>query len=254
MKAFILAAGNGTRLHPLTARIPKCLVPIRGVPLLKIWLDVCERYGINNVTINSHAHCPSVREYLESCRTPVKVRLFEEPTLLGSAGTLRSNANWIGQESDFFVFYGDVLTTLDIGQMLCFHRSKGMPVTIALHAVENPSECGIATLDADGIVQDFVEKPAQPSSNMGFCGVMIASPTVLSEIPPGTADIGHHLLPQLLGRMSGYLTHEYLTDIGTMAAYERAQQTWPGLDGCDARGELLPCALKRAPEQGGLER
>ncbi len=230
MKAFILAAGNGTRLHPLTARIPKCLVPIRGVPLLKIWLDICGRYGIGEVTVNLHAQAAKVREYVDSCATPVRVRLFEEPALLGSAGTLRSNADWVGPDENFFVFYGDVLTTLDIRRMYRYHRSKGMPITIALHHVDNPSQCGIASLNADGIVQTFVEKPAQPAGTLGFCGVMVANAAVLPLIPAGLADIGYDLLPRLTGRMAGYVVDEYLTDIGTIAAYEAAQTTWPGLE------------------------
>lgn len=253
MKAFILAAGNGTRLHPLTARIPKCLVPIRGVPLLKIWLDICGRYGIDEVTVNLHAQAAKVRDYVESCVTPVRVRLFEEPTLLGSAGTLRSNADWVGPDENFFVFYGDVLTTLDIGRMYRYHHSKGMPVTIALHHVDNPSQCGIASLNANGIVQAFVEKPAKPSGTMGFCGVMVANAAILQHIPAGAVDIGYDLLPRLTGSMAGYVAEEYLTDIGTLAAYDAAQLTWPGLYSLPPACQVPPAAAA-ASASGDLRR
>lgn len=252
MKAFILAAGNGTRLHPLTARMPKCLVPIRGVPLLQIWLDICELHGIDEVTINLHAHPEAIREYVSARRTNVKVRFSEEPVLLGSAGTLRANADWIGDDSEFFVFYGDVLTTLNLEQMLRFHHSRENPVTIALHAVENPSECGIATLDAEGVVRSFVEKPSNPDGNLGFCGLMIAKPAVLSHVPPGLADIGYHLLPRFIGRMSGYVTNEYLTDIGTLAAYERAQREWPGLSTGRCPVGLMGAEAEIARDQRGF--
>lgn len=230
MKAIILAAGNGTRLHPLTATIPKCLVPIRGIPMLQIWLDLCCRNGIDEVTVNVHAHSDSIHRFVESNRSPVRVRLFEEPVLLGSAGTLLANADWIGDDRELCVFYGDVLTTLNIDPMLRFHRQKGTIATIALHSVANPSECGIACVDQTGIVQEFIEKPTEPKGNLAFCGVMIVTPDVLREIPlHSPADIGYHLLPRLLGRMAGYYTREYLIDVGTMAAYQRAQQTRPGV-------------------------
>jgi mannose-1-phosphate guanylyltransferase len=249
MKAFILAAGNGTRLYPLTAHTPKCLVPICGVPILKLWLDLCRTHGIDEVTVNLHAHAAAVREFLMTCPAPPAVRLFQENVLLGSAGTLRANADWVGAKGNFFVFYGDVLTNLDLTRMLSFHRAKGQPVTIALHEVDNPYACGIASMNEQGIVYDFVEKPLHPRSNLGFTGVMIASPEVLKEIPPhAPADIGFHLLPKLVGRMSGYVCNEYLTDIGTLAAYEEAQSTWPGL-----RADAPFGFLVARPTVGGVE-
>src|SRR5579862_5033107 len=90
LKAFLLAAGNGTRLRPLTETIPKCLLPIRGVPILRIWLDVCDRYGIKDVLINAHAHVGAIRDFL-SQQSIAKVRVVEEQELLGSAGTLANN-------------------------------------------------------------------------------------------------------------------------------------------------------------------
>jgi mannose-1-phosphate guanylyltransferase len=91
MKGFLLGAGNGTRLRPLTNSTPKCLVPIRGGPLLAIWLQWCAMYDIDQVLLNSHAHSESVRRYLNAYRGPVQVTLTHEPELLGSAGTVHMN-------------------------------------------------------------------------------------------------------------------------------------------------------------------
>src|ERR1700688_3378395 len=102
MKAFLLAAGNGTRLRPITNTIPKCLLPIRGLPLLGIWLEMCRRFGIHEVLINVHAHTTAVREYIEKTDHEVTVKLFEEPTLLGSAGTLAANREWVSRENMFW--------------------------------------------------------------------------------------------------------------------------------------------------------
>jgi len=91
MKAFLLAAGKGTRLKPLTESVPKCLLPFHGVPLLSIWLELCRRHGIGEVLINVHAHPDAIRGFVANNHHDVQVRLFEEPTLLGSAGTVAAN-------------------------------------------------------------------------------------------------------------------------------------------------------------------
>src|SRR5437868_15251515 len=88
LKAFLLAAGHGTRLRPLTDGIPKCLVPIRGVPMLQIWLELCHLYGIDRVLINLHAHADQVRAFLRHRHYGPPVEVVEEPELLGRAGTL----------------------------------------------------------------------------------------------------------------------------------------------------------------------
>src|SRR5215472_16137594 len=105
MKAFLLAAGRGTRLRPFTDTVPKCLLPIRGTPLLEIWLRLCERFGIQEVLLNLHSHAPQVRNFLSNRRTKIlAVKLVEEQILLGSAGTLRVNRDWIGNDECFWIF------------------------------------------------------------------------------------------------------------------------------------------------------
>src|SRR5258708_37325631 len=95
MKAFILAAGNGERLRPLTDTIPKCLLPIQGVPLLEIWLELCCRHGIGEVLVNTHSHAKAGRNVVRQRRDGLKGHLVQEETLLGSAGTLLANRRWI---------------------------------------------------------------------------------------------------------------------------------------------------------------
>src|SRR5260370_4777615 len=118
MKAFLLAAGNGTRLRPLTDSIPKCLVPIRGVPLLQIWMDLCRRNGISEVLINVHAHAAVVRRFLQESNIDLKVTVLEEKVLLGSAGTLLANRQWVGSDPGFLGFYADLLTVPRLTSLL----------------------------------------------------------------------------------------------------------------------------------------
>ena len=111
MKAIILAAGLGTRLRPITATTPKCLVPINGVPLLELWLRDCERAGVEAVLVNTHYLAERVAEFV-AARRGVPVTLAYEPTLLGSAGTIAANWNFCGWRGEsFLVVYADNLTT-----------------------------------------------------------------------------------------------------------------------------------------------
>jgi mannose-1-phosphate guanylyltransferase len=153
----------------------------------------------------------------------------EEPELLGSAGTLRANKHWVSSEPCFWVLYADVLTNIDLDKMLSFHRKAKFDVTIGLHQVEDPTRCGVVSFDRDMVVRDFVEKPAAPTSNWAFSGIMLAGSALLEAIPPlSPSDLGFHVLPLMVGRMRAYPIGEYLLDIGTMENYRSAQQTWPG--------------------------
>lgn len=228
MKAFLLAAGNGTRLLPLTDSLPKCLLPIRGIPLLQIWLENCRAAGITEILINVHAHAEQIRNFVSAHESGVKVTLAEEKELLGSAGTLKQNYAFIANEEDFFVLYADVLTNLNLRRMLEFHRHKRQAATLGIYQVPDPRSCGIVSTDNEDVIQSFVEKPDNPENDWAFSGVMIATPQILDHIPSQyPADLGFHVLPRLARKMAAYRIREYLLDIGTLTNYTAAQSTWP---------------------------
>jgi mannose-1-phosphate guanylyltransferase len=229
VKAFLLAAGHGVRLRPITDTIPKCMVPIRGVPLLSIWLELCRRIGIEEVLINVHSHAAAVREFLNGKGNGLRVQVVAEPQLLGSAGTVRANRDWVGSDDFFWIFYADVLSRTNLGGMMQMHRRFRPAATLGVYEVPDPCRCGIVTMDEGGVIREFVEKPPMPASNLAFSGLMIGTPDLLDVIPTNTpADIGFHVLPKLVGHMLGYRIHDYLIDIGTVENYEKAQVTWPG--------------------------
>jgi mannose-1-phosphate guanylyltransferase len=91
MKAFLLAAGKGTRLRPLTFNTPKCLVPICGKPLVEYWFMLFRQYGIQEILINTSHLAEKVRSYVKNSSSGVKIRLTYEKNLLGSGGTVKKN-------------------------------------------------------------------------------------------------------------------------------------------------------------------
>ena len=149
MKAFLLAAGVGSRLRPITDTIPKCMVAIDGRPLLDIWLDAFDRAGVDEVLVNLH-HLPDVvRRHLAARTGPPAVRTVFEPELLGSAGTLVANRHWVDGEEFFLACNADNLTDFDLRSLIDAHREHDAIATLAVFHSENPSAGGVVELDAD---------------------------------------------------------------------------------------------------------
>lgn len=232
MKAFLLAAGHGMRLRPYTETVPKCLLPVKGIPILEIWLALCSRYKISEVLVNTHAHASAVTDFVQRWNNGVRVIVAEEKKLFGSAGTLRANREWVDREERFWIFYADVLTSADLTAMLRIH-TPDTAATLGVYSVPDPERCGIVSLNEHGIVTGFQEKPARPQGNLAFAGIMIGTPELIEAIPdkPG-ADIAFDVLPRLVGRLRAHRISEFLLDIGTLQNYELAQSTWPGVPGC----------------------
>lgn len=227
MKAFLLAGGLGTRLRPLTDNAPKCLLPIKGIPLLQIWFDICRRFNIDDILINVHSNGDVVRHFIAENRGDLRVLLFEEATLLGSAGTIWANRDWVKEEDAFWILYADVLTTVNLHQMLAFHNREGQTATVGVYEVPDPSRCGIVQVDGKNLVTGFVEKPSEPTGNLAFSGLLIATPALLDVFPDKIpADLGFDVLPKMTGRMSAYRISDLIIDIGTLDTYRAAQQMW----------------------------
>jgi mannose-1-phosphate guanylyltransferase len=204
-------------------------MPIRGVPMLAIWFHICREAGIRQVLINIHAHADAVREFLGQTDHGVRIHIVEEPSLLGSAGTLRANRSWVAEEEFFWIFYADVLNRADLGGMARLHEERRPAATLGVYEVPDPRRCGIVSTRPDGVVDQFVEKPEQPVGNLAFSGLMIGTATLLDAIPDHVpVDIGSHVLPKLAGQMLAFPIDDYLIDIGTMENYQRAQETWTG--------------------------
>lgn len=227
MKAFLLAAGLGTRLRPITNEIPKCLVNIHGKPLLGWWIKLFEQHGINDVLINLHHLPEKVIEYIKAQKTKIKFHFFYEEKLLGSGGTLRENKNFVTGEECFYICYADNLTNYNLKNFLSFHKQKASQFSMALFHTDNPNSKGIVVIDEKKRIIEFEEKPAKPKSNLANAGMYIAEPTVLEMIPhKEITDIGFDLLPKLSGRMYGWETKNYLLDIGTPSDLSKAEQEW----------------------------
>jgi mannose-1-phosphate guanylyltransferase len=232
--AFLLAAGKGTRLGELTKKTPKCMVPIKGIPLLGIWLGRCAKYGIKRVIINGHYLNHIVEDYLHNYNeNELEIIYVYEKKLLGSGGTVLNNLHFIeDRHESFFVIYVDNLTNLDIRKMSKYHFSHQSLFTIGLFKSLHPSQCGILNINKKMRVLKFVEKPKNPTSNLANAGIYIMNTDVLAPFIPHfesnqeLLDFGYHIIPNIIKKMKAYIIQEYFIDIGTPGSYKKANNTW----------------------------
>lgn len=227
MKAFLLAAGVGSRLRPLTDQKPKCLLPIGGTTLLDMWLDAFHRAGVSEVLVNTHHLANLVERHLDARRGPPTVSLAHEPELLGSAGTLVANRHWVEGEPFFLACNADNLTDFDLVTLIDAHLGGGAVATMTLFRASDPGACGIVQLDRAGRVIEFVEKPAFPKGDLANAGMYAFSPAVIDQCPQGMPrDIGYDILPHLVGKAHSVIVDDFFLDIGTIDAYRMAQKDW----------------------------
>ena len=229
MKALILVGGQGTRLLPLTCKTPKAMVPILNRPFLEHLLAYLKRHGINEVILAlGYLPDPIQRGLADGDRHGIKLIYSVETTPLGTAGAVKYAEKYLNDEP-FFVFNGDVITEIDLTEMLAKHRQIKPEVSIALTPVDNPSAYGVVETDEKGMIKRFIEKPPRGTepSNMINAGIYILEPEVLDMIPENKffmfeTDVFPPLLKQDR-KILGYSSNAYWIDIGTPGKYLKVQ-------------------------------
>lgn len=221
MKAVILAGGKGSRLAPYTKVIPKPLMPIGDMPILEVLLHQVKRAGVDEVVL-SVGHMSSLLRafFQEGQHIGVHIRYSYEKSPLGTAGPL---ALVEGLDDTFLVMNGDVLTTLDFGKLVKFHRKSQAQVTIAMYNREVKIDLGVLQLNSGREVVGYIEKPTY--NFQVSMGVYVFEPTVLKYIPPGQYFDFPTLILRLIEageRVVGFPFSGYWQDLGRPDDYEQA--------------------------------
>jgi mannose-1-phosphate guanylyltransferase len=224
MKAVVLVGGEGTRLRPLTETIPKPLVHFMNRPLLDHVLDHLARHGVEEVILSSSYLEEQFRSYLEGRDKGPEVTWVNEPEPMGTSGAIKGARHLL--EGTFLVLNGDVLTDLDMGALMAFHRERGALATIALTPVEDARPFGLVETDPEGRVRAFREKPAERVPGNINAGTYVLEPGALREIPSGVeVSIERETFPELIARgepVYARVCAEYWTDLGSRPAYVQA--------------------------------
>ena len=177
-QAFILGAGLGNRLRPLTGRLPKPLVPLFHRPLAEWAMDACARAGISRFAINTH-HLPEAWNDFEAGH---EVTLFHEPVLLETGGGLKNIASWMG-EAAVLVHNGDIFSTLPLEKLIAAHEASGLPVTLALRSAGTAQH--IALDPTATRVTDIRKMLGRAEGSHVFTGIYCVSPDFLDLLPAG---------------------------------------------------------------------
>lgn len=240
MKALLLAGGFGTRLRPLTLTRPKHLLPIANRPHIDHVFDLLVGHGVSQVILTTSYLAEAFAETVEAARARgLDVRVTYEEVALGTAGALKNAESEVGDET-FFVFNGDVLTDVDLEELLSFHRERDAEATILLTPVEDPSAFGVVPTERDGRVTGFIEKPPRDEAptNMINAGIYVLEPSVLARIPGGREwSVERALFPELVSEGSpiyAFPTDAYWMDVGTPDKYLRAN-----IDAISGRFEMV---------------
>lgn len=182
-QAFILGAGLGTRLRPLTDRLPKPLVPLFHRPLAEWAMDACTGLGIRRFAINTH-HLPEKWEDFRARNPESDVTFFHEPVLLETGGGLKNIEAWIGNDT-LLVHNGDIFSTMPLEKLVAAHEASGLPVTLALRSNGSDSDKRVA-LDASLTrVTDLRHSLGVAKGTHVFSGIYCVSPEFLNLIPSG---------------------------------------------------------------------
>jgi len=254
MKALFLAGGLGTRLKPITDNLPKPMVPIMDKPLLERNIEKLKRHGVDEILLSTCYKPEIIENYFgDGSKLGVKISYITENEPLGTAGAIRNAAKYI--DSTFLVFNADILSDIDITEMMRLHRERGAQATIAVTRVANPSAYGVIEHDEKGFVTAFKEKPKphETRSNLINAGTYIFEPEILNEIPAGRAvSVERETYPLLLEkgyRIAIYDRCSYWLDLGTPEKYLKAHKdilrgyhTLQGLEFDENRQYISPTA------------
>jgi len=245
MRAVIMAGGRGSRLLPLTRKLPKPMVPLLGKPVMEYIVELLADHDIRDIAVTlGHLSDPIVRHFGDGSPFGVRMTYKQEQAPLGTAGGVKHIAD--GFDEPFVVISGDALTDMDITAARSAHRTSGALVTLVLARVTCPRGYGVVSVDPAGWIQAFIEKPLTWEEGRSYTintGIYILDPCALAHIPAGQPyDFGCQLFPHLLqlgAPLHGYVTDRYWSDIGTLQQYYQSQ-----LDMIDGRVQVrLPAEL-----------
>ena len=234
-KAIILVGGKGTRLRPITYKIPKCMMDIQGKTVTEHLFDLFKKYGIRDMLMSVGYMKEKVEEYYgDGSKFGVNITYVKEDEPLGTAGPLNLARQHL--KTSFIVTNGDELKTINIPRMFRLHKRKGALATIALTTVKDPSQYGVARVSGSRILE-FVEKPKaeEAPSNLINSGFYIMEPEVIDMIPDGFSMLEKDVFPKLAkeGRLRGFLSDGQWFDIGSLERYEAAKKKWTGVSPYD---------------------
>jgi mannose-1-phosphate guanylyltransferase len=235
MKAMVLAAGQGTRLRPVTDRMPKALVPVAGRPMIEFALLLLRHHGIRDIVINLHHLGKQIEDHLgDGQRFAVNISYSREPELLDTGGGLLKAKAFL-QDDSFIVINTDALMDVDLAAVLNYHRHNNAAATLVLRPDADADRYGSIDIDADGRICRFLEhrskwQPIGAIRKLMFTGLQILEPRVFDFMDGGGLkkfSITRETYPRMVHvdeRVFGFCFDGFWQDLGTMERITEAEQ------------------------------
>src|SRR5205823_7073943 len=237
-KAVIMAGEEGSRLRPLTSSQQKAMMPLANRPMMEHIIRLLKEHGFDDLVVTVAFMADNVRTYFgNGSEFGVRIQYATEETPLGTAGSVRNAMAELDER--FLVISGDVLTDIDLSELVRFHDERKAMASIGLKSMENPLEFGIVITREDGSIERFLEKPTwgQVFSDTINTGIYVLEPEIFDYIPEGRpVDFSSEVFPALLADakpLFGFRCEGYWEDVGTLEAYGKAHQ-----DVLDAKVEV----------------
>ena len=227
LRAVILAGGRGVRLQPFTVNFPKPLVPLGDTPVVEVLMRRLAAFGITDITLTLGHLAELMKAYFAQrpdLAASLKLRYVIEREPTGTAGSLSLVS---GLRNTFLVMNGDLLTDLDLNELVAFHRRQKAALTIATHTRRVKIDLGVLDVSRDHRVTGYFEKPER--SYQVSMGIYVYEPTVLAHIVPGKHLDFPDLVLRLLERgerVSAYKSNCQWLDIGRPDDYAKAQELY----------------------------
>jgi NDP-sugar pyrophosphorylase family protein len=230
MKALILAAGFGTRLQPLTNKLPKPLFPILNQPILEHTLHFLSSQGIKEIAINLHHQPEKIIDHLGDGKDfGVTLYYSKEEEILGTAGGIKKLQSFF-QDETFIVINSDVFANINLNDVLKFHKDKNSKLTLVVRQDPNMEKYKSIQRVEEGRIVHFLGtgiNNSDPVTQVMFTGIQIMEPDIFYRIPKdefcGTTE---NVFPGMIQDklpVYGFLHNGYWIDMGTRETYIQAQ-------------------------------
>ncbi len=222
MKAVVLAGGAGTRLRPLTYVVPKCMLPVGGKPLLERTIKYLKTFGFYDfVVCVAYLKKQIIDAFGDGTSLGVRIEYAEAESPLGTGGQLKTAEKYVADT--FLALNGDVVTSMNVGNLLKTQREKDGAGTIALKKFEVKIPYGYVTTSPTSLIKNFSEKPTlQFLANAGF---YVFKQKIFDYIPTGeVCSLETEVFPSMIKKgekIYSYYEDAYWNDVGTMVDFER---------------------------------
>jgi len=232
MKVIILAGGKGTRMGPLARDLPKPMLPVGGKPILERQIELARSAGMPEIIILAGHRAEAIKAYFgDGAAWGVRIEHVLESLPLGTAGAVKEIEDRLAD--DFLVFYGDIIMDMDLAALVAFHRDRKPLATLVLHPNDHPADSDLVDVDQGCRITAVHGKPHAPDAchrNLASAALYVCSPAILGVIPKGqSSDFARDIFPRLAGRengLAGYVTTEYLKDVGTEERLAEVSRDW----------------------------